>query len=328
METKKRRSRMRRQPAGRCLALTPRDLVIFELLERYRYLRSTYIHAFVGGASETRFKERLGDLYHEGGYLNRPGQQWETAHARYLPVVHENSERARDVLAAHGRLPGCGPHMPYGATGGGKQFLHSLMICEVLASIELETKERADLRFVAWPEILARAPEATASSRHPLRIPVAEPRSGRFGRAGARDGHVIPDAVFGLEYGAGGKKAYRFFALEADRGTMPVVRCSSLQSSLLAKIRLYSGLMSSGGVRAHLGLPNLLVLVVTRSDARLRHVMTAMGEEMESRQALLFKSVGAVEGAVGQGRPLRLLDQPWMRAGLPPLNISETGVAD
>lgn len=328
METQKRRSRMRRQPTGRYLALTPRDLAIFELLERYRYLRSTYIHAFVGGASETRFKERLGDLYHEGGYLNRPGQQWETAHARYLPVVHENSERARDVLAAHGRLPGCCPHMPYGGTGAGKQFQHSLMICEVLASIELETKARADLRFVPWPEILAKAPEATASLRHPLLIPVPDLRSGSSGSAGARDGHVIPDAVFGLEYGTGEKKAYRFFALEADRGTMPVVRGSSLQSSLLAKIRLYSGLMSSGGVRTHLGLPNLLVLVVTLSETRLRHIMSAMGEAMEGRQALLFKSIDALDEAGGRGRPLRLLDQPWMRAGLLPLNISETGVAD
>src|SRR5580692_9118008 len=71
-----RRSRMRRTRTGRRIELTPRDIEIFRVLARYRYLPSTYIYAFVGGASETRFKERLGDLFHEG-YLDRPGRQWD-----------------------------------------------------------------------------------------------------------------------------------------------------------------------------------------------------------------------------------------------------------
>ena len=67
---------MRRTRTGKRIELTQRDIDIFKLLRQYRYLRSTYIHAFVGGASETRFKERLGNLFHEG-YLDRPSQQWE-----------------------------------------------------------------------------------------------------------------------------------------------------------------------------------------------------------------------------------------------------------
>ena len=76
---------MRRLSLGKTLALTSRDLAIFRALAEYRYLRSTHLHAFSGGASETRFKERLGDLFHEG-YLDRPSQQWEFADARTAPV--------------------------------------------------------------------------------------------------------------------------------------------------------------------------------------------------------------------------------------------------
>src|SRR5665213_4632156 len=97
MEKQRRRSRMRRTQTGKRLELSARDIEIFKLLERYRYLRSTYIHAFVGGASEKRFKERIGDLFHEG-YLDRPEQQWDYARARYLPVAYENGAGAAQAL--------------------------------------------------------------------------------------------------------------------------------------------------------------------------------------------------------------------------------------
>src|SRR5471032_3223184 len=101
MQIQTRRSMMRRTRAGKRIELTPRDLEIFRLLERYRYLRSTYIHAFVGGASETRFKERLGDLFHEG-FLDRPGQQWDYADARCMPTIYESGVGAVRALRQAG----------------------------------------------------------------------------------------------------------------------------------------------------------------------------------------------------------------------------------
>src|SRR3984885_6638398 len=104
MEKQPRRSRMRRTRTGKRLELTERDIQIFQLLGKYRYLRSTYIHAFVGGASQTRFKERLGDLFHEG-YLDRPDRQWGFAGARHMPVVHECGPGAEQALRASGMAP-------------------------------------------------------------------------------------------------------------------------------------------------------------------------------------------------------------------------------
>src|SRR5271154_5374646 len=129
-----RRSRMRRTRTGKRIELTGRDLEIFRALARYRYLRSTYLHAFVGGASETRFKERLGDLFHEG-YLDRPAQQWEFADARCRPVAHELGSGAARVL--RDVEDGAGQVRTALTASAHRQFRHSLMICEALASMEL-----------------------------------------------------------------------------------------------------------------------------------------------------------------------------------------------
>ena len=91
-ETHKRRSRMSRKRTGKRIRLTERDLEVFRLLTRYRFLRSTHLHALAGGRSDKRFVERLGDLYHEGGYIDRPKQQWQAINARYMPAVYELGE--------------------------------------------------------------------------------------------------------------------------------------------------------------------------------------------------------------------------------------------
>ena len=156
-----RRSRMRRTPTGKRLELTPRDIEIFRALARYRYLRSTYLHAFAGGASETRLKERLGDLFHEG-YIDRPSRQWELANSRYQPAIYESGEGAKRALHESG-IP-VDDHRTFLAETAHRQFQHSLMICEVLASIELASRSSPNLRFIAWPEILGRAPKTARAS--------------------------------------------------------------------------------------------------------------------------------------------------------------------
>ena len=301
MEIQRRRSRMRRTRTGKRIELTSRDIEIFKLLGRYRYLRSTYIHAFVGGASETRFKERLGDLFHEG-YLDRPSQQWEFANARYMPVVHECGRAAVQALRVDGlALEGANTLL---ADSPHRQFLHSLMICEVLASLELGVRANPALRLIGWPEILGRAPETTSPT--PFRIPVPS------------GGYLVPDGLFGIEYGSGEAKTYRFFALEADRGTMPVARSGTGQSSYLAKLASYQKIIGGRIFKPHLGVPNLLVLTLTTSTPRLHEIVRRFEEHSGDRAAFLFKSVDAAEL---KGPAPQLLSEPWQRSGLPPLAI-------
>jgi hypothetical protein len=292
---------MHRTRSGRRIELTERDLALFEILMRYRYLRSTYLHAFVGGASETRFKERLGDLFHEG-YLDRSQQQWEFADARCRPAVYEIGKKGRAAFHA------CGRTVPeyVAATTAQKQFLHAVMICEALGSLELAVRTREGLRFISWPEILARAPEDAQCSARPLSLPVA---SGRV---------IVPDAVFGLEYRANDARRYRFFALEADRGTMPIARTRPGQTSYLAKLAAYHEVLSQQGHKSRWGIPNLLVLTLTTSEARRSEILNRLGE---GSAAFLFK---ASDPRTLQAPLPDLLSEPWVRGGHAPLSIAES----
>ena len=278
--------------------LIERDIELFRWLARYRYLRSTYLHVFAGGASETRFKERLGDLFHEG-YLDRPARQWEFAEARHMPAVHELGERGRRVLGELGNEAG---ERTYLAQGAHRQFTHANMICECLASIELAARARSNLRFISWAEIAAKLPPETARSAMPFKLSLAS-------------GAVIPDALFGLEYQTEGRKAYRFFALEADRGTMPVSRTRDGQTSYIGKLALYREAIDKQLHRSHWGIPNLFVLTITTDADRLVDILRKVGGE---HPLFLMKPVAP---RTLNSPTIELLAKPWQRPGLPSFSI-------
>jgi hypothetical protein len=306
MDTSRRRPRTVRTPTGKRLALTERDLEIFRALDGYRYLRSTHLFALAGGKSETRFKERLGDLFHEG-FLDRPEQQWEMADARYLPAVYELGERARRVLRQ--LEPGGTVLRTYLSHGAHRQFVHSLLTCECLTAIEIAARAEPNLRFIPWSEILKRAPERTRTSDLPFRIPAS---------AGLG---VIPDALFGLEYRSGEQKTYRFFALEADRGTMPVARSDKRQTSYLGKLAAYREIRAKGLPKSYLGVSTLFVLTLTTSPARVKEIMSGFLEEGREDPCFLFKAIGSDPRAMA-APAAHLLREPWQRAGETPLVIA------
>ncbi|HTV28729.1 MAG TPA: replication-relaxation family protein [Xanthobacteraceae bacterium] len=300
-----RRSRMRRTGTGRTFGFTTRDLVIFGALARYRYLRSTYLFAFAGGASETRFKERLGDFFHEG-FIDRPKEQWEFADGRFAPVVYELGERGRHSLRIHGE-DDTSPRT-FLAPMAHRQFAHALMICECLASIELAVRARRDLRFIPWAEIFARMPEDARMAALPFRVPVG-------------NGGVVPDGLFGLEYRAGDIRSYRFFALEADRGTMPIARTNAAQTSYRAKLAAYQAIIERRLHKQHWGISSLFVLTVTTNPERLGSMLKICGAP-SVYPLFLFKAVEPK--ALTVPKP-GLLSEPWERTGLSALSISESG---
>lgn len=322
-----RRSRMRRQPSGKRVELTPRDIEIFRLLARYRYLRSTFLRAFVGGASETRFKERLGHLYHEGGYLNRPREQWQAVNARYQPAVYELEEKGEAILHGAGwkdhTIPGISRQS---RAGSNRHFAHGLMICEAHASIELGVRASRGARFITWPEILAKAPEETRRAPTPLALPVhvsyTPARSGTVQRV---QFDLLPDGLFGLEYTRDdGGKTYRFFALEAER--MNRVDSKNLtQTSWLKKVLAYRDVVARGTHRARLGIPNLLVLAVSPTQAHVDAMKKVVFEVTHGRGSalFLFRATPAFRGLEAASPAPGLYADSWERAGHEPFFICQ-----
>ncbi len=317
----KRRSRMCRTASGKRLELTARDIEIFKLLQRYRYLRSTFLYAFVGGKNETRFKERLGALFHDGRYINRPKDQWQFAGARYAPAIYELDRAGEAVLAELG----VGSQRA-ASTGSHSQFAHSLMIAETLASIELGSRAAGNVRFISAEEIIANAPDTARKAGKPLALPVSITHIFPRDRTESAVFDLIPDAVFGLAYTEpGGAKSYRFFALEAERENR--VAASSLkQTSFLKKVLAYRDIAARETYRAQFGTPNLVVLVVTGSMARVETMKKVVMEVTAGKGSsmFLFRPFPTLADPFKPASPTTdLFSGPWLRAGHPDFFINK-----
>ncbi|MEP2716238.1 replication-relaxation family protein [Pseudophaeobacter sp.] len=255
LDTLGRRSRFERSPTGKRMRLTPRDQEILSWLYRYRYLRHDHLIRIFMPKSPKRFAERLGDLFHETGFINRPLLQAPLFDARATPMMYEISNKGVAYLEAMSALP------PRTVTFSRRprdsfnpQMLHTIMIIENLLEAELATRSKPEKRFVPVEEILARAPEATRKARNPLALPV---------RIDGRQTQLIPDALYGIEHQIDGEGRYRFYALECER-TSPAFRSGTATSSTRKKQAAYAAAIQAQAFKAHWGIPNLEVKITGR----------------------------------------------------------------
>ena len=310
---------MHRVNTGKRVELSDRDIELLKLLNRYHYLRSNFLYAFLGGNSETRFKERLGHLYHEGRYIDRPEQQWQFANCRYMPVIYELDDKGEQVLRDRGLTQNDSPLLKKGRMGAYRQFAHQLMICDCMAAIELGVRQDPNLRFISWQEIIRKAPPGTQKLDNPFAMPASimhtSPRTGATQRA---DIKIVPDGLFGLEYKRDGSKVYLFFALDADRNTLPVTRSDLQQTSYLRKILAYRQISIQSIHKSQLGIPNLLVLTVTTNEPHMANIMSLVKElAHEGKSKLfLFKTMSSVGDFKKAPEPTaQFLTDAWRRVG-------------
>ncbi len=218
-EKQSRNSRWTRDPvvgrAGAAVAVYPteRDIEIFKLLVRFRYLPSDYIHAFVGGSAKALL-HRLNLLSRKPNlYLARPHQQRQNANANYRPLIYELDERGSRVLRER--------DLAFLPKSYHRNFSHELMVAQTTASVELGTRANRNIRLITWPEILAsdNTPKATREATNPAAIRVTFSLRGE-----THSGEIIADGrPFGLERTIDGARSYLFFpGIEADCATEPL----------------------------------------------------------------------------------------------------------
>jgi hypothetical protein len=316
-----RNSRWTREPVtehGRAVVVYPteRDVEIFAFLARYRYLPSDYIHAFVGG-SMSALSRRLNYLSRKPNlYLARPHQQRETADANYRHLIYELDERGSRVLKERG--------LPFLPKSYHRNFAHELMVAQIIASFELGTRERTNVRLITWPEILANptTPEATRQSPTAASIPVT------FSAHGERHSmHVNADArPFGLERIIDGARTYLFFpGIEADCGTEPVEAAGFERSSIAKKFAAYIAIAEQGIYRSHFGFPSFFVPLVAPTRVRMESMMALLQRMTGGRgsKMFLFKTfpaLSSVERLPEAGG--HMLTEPWLRAGFEAFDLT------
>ena len=290
-----RRPRFERAPV-RPMILTPRDLDILRAVHRHRLLRSTHLIALSDGSRQATLR-RLQLLFHHG-YLDRPPMQLDWYARGSEPLVYALGNRGAEVLEAEDVARTRGIRWDTKNRNVSRVFLHhTLTAAEVMVAFEVACRAHEGVRFIPPKEVLEGAPEATRCLRLPFRWQVEVRQGGRSHRLG-----IEPDRVFGLRFEDAPENRQRaYFFLEADRGTMPVVRKGLTQTSFLRKLLAYQETWRQGLHREYLGIPNFRVLTVTTSKERVGHLVEACRPLTRGGSRLFL--FADVEG-LGQGNVL------------------------
>ena len=265
-----RRSRFKRA-APSPLRLTNDDLVILRHIAKHRFLRSTHLARLLPHRSYKKLLQRLGELYHNG-FVDRPRAQLDYyAIAGSAPIVYALGNRGALALAEHDGMDRSHVDWTWKNRSVGRLFIeHTLLTADVMVAAKCTLLTRPDVLLVDARQILAAVPDSTRAAANPFKLQTRTTHEGKL-----IDASVIPDAVFGLDFTHLRKRKY--FFLEADRATMPIVRADFGQTSYARKLLGYlAGGGKSNVFGTHFGIGNFRVLTVTTSVERTASMIDAL----------------------------------------------------
>jgi len=271
-----------------------RDAQIIRAVYDHRLLDSSHIIKLLGNGSEQQIKRRLQLLYHNR-YLDRPRAQLTTYFGQpgSTKMVYALGNKGADLLASEF---GISRHsIDWTAKNRSVRpiyFQHTLLISGIMVAFEVSCRDRGNVELIHWPEILeTKCPEATRKRKRPQTWYVYVPPVGRMG--------ITPDKIFGLRYldRPEGQNTV-FFFLEADRGSMPVVRRNLKATSIAKKLLIYHTTYSQKLHTKHFGFKHFRVLTVSESPRRKRiDSMVEATQKLEGYQGMfLFANTEAVLG--------------------------------
>jgi len=257
------------------MQLTERDHQIIRLVHRHRFLRSHQIIALLGGSPQ-QLSRRLKVLYHHG-YLERPRAQiqyYERGGSRTIAygLGNKGETLLKQELGIAVRPVSWGEKN----RAIGRMFLeHALLVSDVMVSLELACRKHAGIKLLYEDQL------ALHSERQPFQWRVKTQGGIRLG--------VIPDRVFALEYTDENAQLERVhFFLEADRGTMPVVRSGLTQTSFYRKLIAYEATWTQKIHQRHFGIHRFRVLTVTTVAARVKSLLEACSQLKRGHGLFLF----------------------------------------
>lgn len=302
-----RRKRESRTSTGKRVTPQERDLLWFQKIHRHGPLSSTYLHAFSKHIrrNEKRSRDRLTDLFnedqtpHNGPYLSRPFQQFNTYDARYQDLVYDLAPSAEAALKQNQMWS------KY-TNGHSGPWVHRYMVSCITASIELATLEDPTLEYIPQEAILERA-DTTLRYPVPFKNPVT-------GKTETKD--LIPDAIFGLEYKSEEESKYRFFIVEADRGTEPTRSSKFNRKSHLRNFLQYREYVGRGLYKRHLKLTaGIMVLNVITNTVTVENMIKLVREISQNGNSyLLFRACNGFSEITKSRQPMTdLLNLEWRR---------------
>jgi hypothetical protein len=272
--TSPRLPRFKRFGAVEPIQLTERDHEIIRRIYRHRFLRSSQIVS-LAAAKPQHLLRRLQLLYHHG-FLERPRAQLDYYH---LPgsrhIVYGLGNKGAALLKKEGVAVAPQRWGEKNRSVGRIYLEHALMVSDVMVSLELACRQTG-VRLVTADELPL--PEGT---RRRFRWRVNISGDVKLG--------VIPDRVFALDFPDEDGEAKRaYFFLEADRGTMPVMRKNLSQTSFYRKLLAYEATWTQRIHRTRFGFHRFRLLTVTKSVARVNSLVEACSRLKSGHGLFLF----------------------------------------
>jgi hypothetical protein len=269
------------------MQLTERDREIIRLVHRHRFLRSSHITALIAGSPQ-QIVRRLQLLYHHG-YLNRPRQQLDYYHhGGSASMVYGLGNKGAAFLKPEFGSDFQALPLRESDRSIGRVFLeHALLVSDIMVAIELSCR-KAHIRFLIEDEL--RLPSGGTAGSQPLRWKVNIFSGLKLS--------IIPDRVFALEYeDQGGNRNRAIFFLEADRGTMPIMRGNYSQTSFFRKLLAYEATWLQEIHRNRFGFNRFRVLTVTTGASRVSSLIDACSYLKRGHGLFLFADWKSMEKA-------------------------------
>jgi hypothetical protein len=266
--TTPRAKRFERRQTPAPFQLTERDLRILSHVARHRFLSSQHL-ARLDGGSEQNLLRCLRILF-DHQYLDRPYTQ--LAHVPISgprPMVYGLGRRGAQALRDHSAHADRSDWTERNKRAGAKFIEHTLAIADFMVGLEIDCRERGDIKLLYEREILAHAPERTQKSREPLRLVIP----GLSNKMGVSS--VIADGLFGLIFP---DDTAAYFLLEVDRGSMPVVRSNFDRTSYNRKLLVYWEAWKKKLHVEQFGVSQIRVLTITDSAKRVDNMLSAVNE--------------------------------------------------
>jgi hypothetical protein len=256
------------------MQLTERDREIIRLVHRHRFLRSPHILALIPGSPQQTLR-RLQVLY-QHGYLERPRQQIEYYH-RGVPrhIVYGVGDKGATLLRQESGDSFSELRLGQKNRSVGRVYLeHALLVSDFMVALELCCRKSGHVRLLTENEL-------TLSGNEKFKWNVKT-------NAGLKLG-VVPDRAFGLEFkNQTGELDRAYFFLEADRGTMPVIRQGLSQTSFFRKMLAYEATWAQSIHRKRFGFHRFRVITVTTSPERVKSLINACSQLERGHGLFLF----------------------------------------
>lgn len=309
--------------------ITERDLEIVCAVARLNVVRSTHFDRLFPQRSRQQTRRRLQILYH-AGVLERPKAQklsflsgqlfgnndegrptplQEAVKSMRLPI-YGSVTPSRKAQLDHNYLYTLGPKgssllrrhgypavRPKEFDGAFPNLMHAAAITDFLVSAEVACREFAEdgLTYLPFEHILRTGPLKTQGERMPGVWPVDL----RYGGT-RKTSYVQPDGIFGFQL----LNTKKFYMLEVDNGTMPVVRKTPQQTSLLRKLLAYGETHRAEIHKDRFGMGNMRALFVVPSAGRRENLKRAFREHVPGVSPQLFLTIDQAGLAEAKGNVL------------------------